>query len=185
MKTQELFTALDKCDRKYRKWLFTTSELRLLFRDGSAGNFHNQLSHMVATGYLRHVCRGIYANDRARSRHLSMYALARFLRPGELVYVSRESRLCDLGYISQQMLDYLTVTTRGRSRLFTTCYGRIEFTHTSRGVGELMPHLTFNTYHGIYEADATLAWRELKRSGRNTNLVLEQVEKYDDVELPE
>lgn len=181
----ELFETLDRCDREHRKWLFTVHELRLLFRRGSLGNFHNQLSRMVRAGYLRRVCRGVYANDRARTRHLSRYALARFLRPHELIYVSRESRLCDLGYISQQMVDYLTVTTTGRSRLFTTCYGRIEYTHTARRAADVLPHLKFNEYHGMYEADAGLAWRELRQSRRNTQLVLEQAEKYADVKLPE
>ena len=184
MKASDLLRSLDEWDRQHNKWLFTVHDLRLIFRSDTAGNFHNQLTRLVNAGYLKRVCRGVYANHRARSSRLPRFQLAAFLRPGEIVYVSRETRLCDLGLISQQMPDYLTLTTTGRSQLFTTCFGRIEYTHTHRPVPQLLPHLAFNPLYGMFEADAALAWQELKRSGRNTDLVLEQVEKYDDVQLP-
>lgn len=184
MRAAEFLAVLDQYDRVHRKWLFTVHDLRTLFPQGTEGGFRNQLSCLVNHGYIRRVCRGVYANHRARSAQLARHRTAAFLRPRELVYVSRESRLCDLGLISQQMPDYLTVSTTGRSRLFTTCFGRIEYTHTRRDVNAILPHLTLNPIHGLLEADASLAWEELRQSGRNTDLVEEQVAKYDDVQLP-
>ena len=185
MKTRELFQVLDKYDRKHRKWLFTVHDLRLLFDSGTRGNFHNQLTQMVSNGYLAHVCRGVYANRRAMSKPpWPAISVATFLRPKELIYVSRESRLCDLGLISQMMPSYHTLTTTGLSQLFHTPFGRIEFTHTRCKVADLLPDLEYNRHLEIFEASSSLAWKELQRSRRNVDLVLEQVEKYADVELP-
>ena len=185
MKTKELFERLDQFDRQYGKWLFTVHDLRILFPERTKGNFHNQLTEMVRNRYLTRVCRGVYANRYARSRpYWTSIAVAAFLRPRELIYVSRETRLSDLGFISQMMPDYLTLTTTGPSQLYKTCFGRVEFTHTKQQVHNLLPHLEYDHQLQIFQASAALAWKELKRSARNTDLVLEQVEKYDDVQLP-
>ena len=173
MKSRDLQAVLDDWDRLHQKWVFNIHDLANLFPQDTPCNLHNQLCRLTRNGILRRVARGVYANHRARSRRLTIYTLARHLRPRELLYISRETRLCELGIIPQQVLDYLTLTTHGRSYLFRTPYGRIEYTHTERSFEDVERHIRYNPFYGLFEADAELALRDLRTSRRNLGLVRE------------
>jgi hypothetical protein len=88
-------------------------------------------------------------------------------------YVSLESRLSELGLISQ-IPGVLTLMTSGRSQRYETLYGAIEFTHTQRDVPSLCEadEIVYDNDRAIHVATADCALRDLKRVGRNLNLVL-------------
>ena len=132
MNTQELLAELDKFDSE-GVWLFTPEMFAALFPQETMKTLLASLNRHVKSGLLKKVKKGLYANDRAKctpSRKLE--ALVPFLRPRAINYVSQESRLAELGVISQMPMNHLTLMTTGRSQTFKTAYGTIEFTHTSR-----------------------------------------------------
>jgi hypothetical protein len=97
--------------------------------------------------------------------------LIRFLRPREISYVSLESRLSEAGIISQ-VTTALTCMTTGSPGRFDTPWGAIEFTHTDRDIEQGTDvHVRDD---GVLEADIERAARDLRRVGRNTQLIDEE-----------
>ena len=100
-----------------------------------------------------------------------MYQLAQYIRPNEINYLSNESVLCNLSIISQQMLDRITVMTTGRSGVFETPFGVIEFTHTKRDHLSILRETMKPDGFPIRVANKNVAVRDLKRIGRNVNMI--------------
>lgn len=175
MKTTELLRVLDEQDRDNQVWLFTLPMFRLLFPQESDNALKMSLRRHVKSGLLKKVAKGLYANERAASSLVDrLPALVPWLRPMEFNYVSKENRLSELGLISQLPLNYLAMMTKGSSRKFNTCYGVVDFTHTERDINFILDHTEFDPDRGLWLADATLALKDLYRSGRNIELVEEQ-----------
>jgi len=179
MKTLALLYALDGLDREQQTWLVTTAMLRDMFPEESGAALQASLRRHVAGGLLRRVCRGLYANERARAmpRFDRLHALVPLLRPGVLNYISQETRLAELGLISQVPIGCLMVMTRGASGRLCTGYGTVQFTHTVQPPAFLLAHTQRNPEHHLLEADATLALRDLRRARRCWDLVEEQAAK--------
>ncbi len=171
MNTQELLHSLDELDSQ-GVWLFTPSMLSGVFTEESAKTLLASLDRHVKSGLLKKVKKGLYANDRARSAPLRrLEALVPYLRPRAINYLSQESRLSDLGVISQIPVEHLTLMTTGRSQTFRTAYGTIEFTHTSRRPKAILEETEPDEDTGLLLATPERALRDLKRSGRNMDLV--------------
>jgi hypothetical protein len=96
------------------------------------------------------------------------------LRPNELTCLSQESRLADLGLISQMPIDRLTLMTTGRSHIYPTRYGTLEFTHTSKSPEKILDETTLNAETGLLEASEALSLRDLRRAGRNLHMLADQ-----------
>jgi len=96
------------------------------------------------------------------------------LRRGDYSYVSLESALSEYGAISQIPIDRLTVMTTGRKGEYKTPYGTIEFTHTKRNLQNILQSMR-DVGRPLRLANPMAAWRDLKRTGRNTHLVEERV----------
>ena len=96
-----------------------------------------------------------------------------------IVYLSREVRLQQLGLITQVFVDYLSLMTDGRDQTFVTPYGMLKFIHTDRRWSDLKDHLSYNPTSGLMEADEELAISDLKRSRdqEHIDLYLEQRER--------
>jgi hypothetical protein len=130
------------------------------------------MKRLADQGVLIRAARGVYVNPRARSMPNDVRGgLIRILRPRELTYVSLESRLSEAGAISQ-VTTALTCMTTGSPGRFDTPWGAIEFTHTDR-------HISVGTdVHtrddGVLEATVERSARDLRRVGRNTNLIDEE-----------
>ncbi len=105
-------------------------------------------------------------------------AVARQLRAMDYSYVSLESRLSELGLISQ-IPGVLTLMSSGRSGRCETAYGTIEFTHTVRDVPSLIDlgQVIFDPERGIHLATAERARSDLRRVGRNLDLLQPEEEK--------
>lgn len=159
--------ALDAWD-KHGIWAFDLPRLRMLFEQ-SSGDLQQSLLHQTRSGNMVRIARGIYVNPRARSMPAEpLLALVSIMRPFEFSYLSLESVLSDAGWISQVAQRYTLMST-GRSSVFYTPYGVLEFTHTSRTASP--PQVVFDRSRGIHIATPERAYEDLRFVKRNTDLV--------------
>lgn len=131
------------------------------------------LKRAVAAGIVKNPARGIYVFSPSSQVHPdTIYKIARKLRSGHLNYLSLESVLSQSGHISQLLMDRITVMTTGRSQVFSLHgIGVVEFTHTKKNMDALAPHLIWDKDIEMFRATPELALRELRRTGRNLNMV--------------
>lgn len=170
MRAKALMEALDRWDRA-GIWIFSTATLELMFREDKP-TLRKALTGHVRAGLLIRVARGFYVNPRARSLPADLLsALVSFLRPWDSSYVSLESALSEIGWISQ-IPSRLTLMTTGRSQTFDTPWGAIEFVHTARRPEQLVGDVVFDERRKLDVARPERALRDLKRVGRNTDLVV-------------
>ncbi len=157
---------------KAGKYVFTKHQLCKLFPQDLPKAFNEGLKRLVKDNILVRACRGIYINPQATS--LDSYTIehiAKALRPGEYNYVSLESILSEYGAISQIPLDRITVVTTGRKGVYQTPYGTIEYTHTKRDWSDILKGIVTVEKRPLRIASKAMAWRDLKRVGRNINMV--------------
>ncbi|MEJ0074161.1 MAG: hypothetical protein WDO17_01725 [Alphaproteobacteria bacterium] len=122
---------------------------------------------------LIRAARGVYVNPHAASRPADIRrGLLRFLRPREISYVSLESKLSEPGIISQ-IASTLTCMTTGSPGWFDTPWGTVEFTHTDRKIQVGTDVIVQDD--GTLEATIRAAIRDLRRVGRNLDLIDEEV----------
>ncbi|MFM8455013.1 MAG: type IV toxin-antitoxin system AbiEi family antitoxin [Gammaproteobacteria bacterium] len=174
-------TALRQLD-KQNKFLFTKHDLRKWFPLDTPKTFDAGLKRLVKDNSLEWVCHNVYLNPHAQSMDYgyTIEHVAKILRRGEYNYVSLESLLAEYGVISQIPIDRLTVITTGRTGEYKTKYGVIEFTHTKRPFSEIIPHLIKDPRRPLHIVSKQIAWRDLKRIGRNINMVnLEELNHED------
>jgi len=131
------------------------------------------MKRLADQGVLIRAARGVYVNPHARSMPNDVRGgLIRFLRPREVSYVSLEAKLSEAGVISQAAT-VLTCMTTGSPGRFDTPWGAIEFTHTDR---DIEPEIdVYRRDDGVIEASVGRAARDLRRVGRNTDLIDEDV----------
>ncbi|MEF1336990.1 hypothetical protein REH81_09400, partial [Vibrio rotiferianus] len=157
-------------------YVYTKGNLRRVFFDDSADAFKQSLPRLIKFGVLERACRGVYIF--ALSRHKGGYTIeyvAKSLRRGEYNYISLESALSEYGVISQIPIDRLTVMTTGRKGTFKTPYGVIEFTHTERSDIDILNN-TILCDRPLRIARESAAIRDLKRVGRNTHMLCNELD---------
>lgn len=172
MKFSELIKQLRHFDQQHDYWLYDLHELALIFPNEEPQQLKNSLVRQCKAGNLVKVGGGLYAWPDARS--IPMYRLEHLinrLRPRELSYISLESALNMHGWISQIPLTALTVMTTGRSYLQQTAYGLIEWTHTEQSDARILNATVWDPMRGCLIAKPALAYRDLRRVGRNLDLV--------------
>ena len=153
-------------------YVFTKHDLHKLFPEDSSKTLSEGLNRLVKAGILKRACRGIYVNENAMSfDSYTIERIAKALRRGEYNYVSLESMLSEYGEISQVPIDRLTLMTTGRKGTYKTPYGIIEFTHTKRSVKNILSNTHKVSQRPLRIALKDAALRDLKRVGRNVNLV--------------
>jgi len=171
MKRRMLMQKLDDMDRR-GVWAFTPATFSALLGEPEQNYLKLIMKRLADQGVLIRAARGVYVNPYARSMPNDVRAgLVRFLRPREVTYISLESKLSEAGAISQ-VTTALTCMTTGSPGRFDTPWGAIEFTHTDR-------HIAFGTdvharEDGVLEATVERAARDLRRAGRNTDLIDEE-----------
>ena len=171
MNKEQAIKVLREQDRQ-GKYIFTNRDLSKLFPEDSFKTFNEGLKRLVKSGILKRACRNIYVNEDARQ--FDSYAIehiAKTLRRGEYNYVSLESMLSEYGLISQIPMDRMTLMTTGRTGIYNTAYGVIEFTHTKRTVKDILNNTTKINERPLRMATKQAALRDLKRVGRNISLV--------------
>jgi hypothetical protein len=171
MRRRELMKKLADIDRR-AVWAFTPATFSALLGDPEPNYLKLMMKRLADQGVLTRAARGVYVNPHARSMPDDVRAgLIRFLRPRELTYVSLESKLSEAGVISQ-VATVLTCMTTGSPGRLDTPWGAIEFSHTDR-------YIVFGTDmqmrdEGVPWATVERAARDLRRVGRNINLIDEK-----------
>ncbi len=96
--------------------------------------------------------------------------LLNHMRPDDLTYLSLETRLSELGVISQ-VPSVITCMTTGAGGWYDTAIGTIELVHTKRSPRALRQQLTFDEGRGYYVASPELAYKDLRLLKRTLDLV--------------
>lgn len=160
-------------DKKGR-FVFTKHDFIKIFAEDTAKTLDESLNRLVKGGILVRASRGVYVNAGAQSKDSYLIEhIAKALRRGEYSYISLESILSEYGLISQIPLSHLTVMTTGRSGIYKTPYGVIEFTHTKRPISDLLASMHKIENRPLRVATKEAAIRDLKRVGRNIHLLLQ------------
>lgn len=179
MKTVESIKILWEWDRRGRS-VFSVADLRKMFPERSRKTFAQGLARLVSQGFLERAARGVYVNPlSSRSRRYLVEEVAACLRRGEYSYISLESALSEYGAISQIPMSRITVMTTGRAAEIQTPYGVIEFTHTARPVRNILGGTIVMEGRPMRIARVETALRDLRRVGRNLDMVIE--EYYEDI----
>ena len=157
---------------KQDKHVFTKHELAKLFPNDTPKTFDEGLARLVKNKVLLRACRGVYIYPNAKSFDgYTIEHIAKALRQGYYNYISLESMLSEYGVISQIPIDRLTVMTTGRSGIYKTAFGVIEFIHTKRPIADIIKHIKSIDHRPLRLASKAIAWRDLKRVGRNIGMV--------------
>src|SRR4051794_7765135 len=168
MKQRELNQQLSKADAA-GVWAFTPSSFSALMGGIEPAYLKLMTKRLSDQGVLIRAARGVYVNPHARSRPPDVRrGLLRFLRPREMNYVSLETKLSETGVISQ-ITTALTCMTTGSPGRFETPWGAIEFTHTDRKIRVGIDVVIQDD--GTLEATVRTAIRDLRRVGRNLDLI--------------
>ncbi len=161
-------------------YAFTNAMIRNVFPGEPEDNLKKTLSRAVAGRVIERACRGVYLYARANPSNVyKLESIAAALRGGKYSYISLETALSEYGAISQMTLGYLTVMTTGRSQKYTTPYGIIEFTHTSRPPSEIVRNTSRQDGRPLRIANPETAFEDLRRVGRNIHMV--DMETYHEV----
>lgn len=172
MRRRELYDKLAQADVA-GVWAFTPPSFAALMGGIDRAYLKLMMKRLSDQGLLIRAARGIYVNPHARSRPPDVRrGLLRFLRPREISYVSLESRLSEVGVISQ-ITSALTCMTTGSSGWFQTPWGDVEFTHTARKIEATTDVVARDD--GTLEATIRTAARDLRRVGRNLDLIDEEI----------
>lgn len=152
--------------------IHTTAELAAMLGERPTTALTKLLSDSVKKGLLRRVAKGLYESRITPPEGTTaIYKIAKKLRPGVISYVSLESQLSASGLISQLPIDRLTLVTKGRSGVFKTPYGVIEFTHSKKKLSHIAAQLTFDPSIQMYRATDQQALADLKDCNRNLGLL--------------
>jgi predicted transcriptional regulator of viral defense system len=152
--------------------IHTASELAFMMGEPCSPAFIKFLANAVKRGLLRRVVKGLYESTLTPPEPESaLYKIIKKLRGCVLNYISLESQLSHTGAISQLVMDRVTVITKGRSGIFSTPYGVIEFIHTKKPVSQIAPNLYFDPDIKMYRATSEQAIADLKHCNRNLHML--------------
>jgi hypothetical protein len=172
MTRRALLHRLDEMDRR-GVWAFTPATFSTLLGSPKQNYLKLRMKRLADEGVLTRAARGVYVNPHARSMPKNVRGgLIRYLRPRELTYVSLESKLSEVGAISQVAMA-LTCMTTGSPGRFDTPWGAIEFTHTDRQIA--FGNDVHMADEGVLEATVKRSARDLLRVGRNVNLIDKEI----------
>ena len=164
------------------KYIFTKHQLAKIFIDDNKKALDEGLCRLVKNHVLRRACRGVYVNEYARcTDRYTIERVALALRRGHYNYLSLESMLSEYGVISQIPADQMTVMTTGRRGIYDTPYGTIEFTHTDRTLSQILTSFISLKGRPLRLATEKAAIRDLKRVGRNVQLIDEMQDEKGQV----
>jgi len=179
MKVTKAIPLIKEFDEK-GKYVFNKKDLLKLFPNENPKSLEASLTRLVKAGVLERACRGVFVNKNAHSFDAyTLEHIAKILRRGHYNYVSLESMLSEYGLISQIPLDRITIMTTGRSGTYKTPYGVIEFTHTKRPVMNILENTTTVPNRPLRVATPEAALRDLKRVGRNLNLLIQEATNHE------
>lgn len=154
-----------------RVWVFNIKSLARL--SGLAEHSLNvYLGRNAELLGVRQIFRGFYLNERAEKPIHALVQLSAILRPNSPSYLSLESVLHEVDWISQ-IPNRFTFVTTGRSALYETPLGMIEFNRVSgdKFFEERYCLTKLDPERQIRVAPPELALSDLLAIGRNIDLV--------------
>lgn len=152
--------------------IHSASELAFMLGEPCNPTFIKFLADRVKKGQLRRVVKGLYESVLTPPEpETAIYKIIKKLRSSVLNYISLESQLSHTGDISQVVMDRVTVVTKGRSAIFSTPYGVIEFTHTKKPIDQIASNLYFDPDIKMYRATTEQAIADLKHCKRNLHML--------------
>lgn len=156
------------------RYVFMRADLAKLLGEQSQDTLSATLKRLVKAGVLVRAAHNVYVYAHSGLvGATTLEDIALVLRKGEYVYESYESALSQWGLISQVPIDRITCATTGRSGEYRTPYGVIEFTHTQQNPLEIVNNIVRRPGHALPIANEKLALVNLRRSGRNIDMVRE------------
>lgn len=170
MRSKELQQTLRALGQRGR-WCVSEATLRQ-FMPESTNTFRVSMTRHARARIIDRIAPGLYLNPFAPAPPWALERLASHLRPGDACYLSLESALHEHGRISQ-VPSRLTVMTSGRSYVHATPLGTIEFVHTAVSPARWRPRTVFQQERKLHVASAELALEDLRKVGRNLDLVTE------------
>ena len=148
------------------------SELAFMLGEAHTPAFTKFLADCVKKGIIRRVAQGLFESLLTPPEPTTaLYKIIKKLRGNVLTYISLESQLSYTGDISQVIMGRVTVVTKGRSGIFSTPYGVIEFTHTKKPIKQIAPNLYFDADINMYRATTQQAIADLKHCNRNLHML--------------
>ena len=152
--------------------VFTTRDLGKIF-DEKPGVLNVTLNRLVKAGVLVRAVKEVYVHKFAPNQNDVLEHIAKAMRRASHSYVSLESALSQYNVISQ-LPQRLTIMTTGRKGVYETPFGTIEFTHTQRNPMDIQNGCV-DVGRPLRLATKETAYRDLKRVGRNLDLVDEHM----------
>jgi hypothetical protein len=147
-------------------------ELAFMLGEPHTPIFTKFLADCVKKGIIRRVAQGLFESLLTPPEPTTaIYKIIKKLRSSVLTYISLESQLSHTGDISQVIMGRVTVVTKGRSGIFSTPYGVIEFTHTKKPIKQIAPNLYFDADINMYRATTQQAMADLKHCNRNLHML--------------
>lgn len=172
MKRETALAKFAELDKK-GAYVFTLDDLAKMFPEESAKALLKSADRLVSAKILERATKGIYvyAFSRNKSNYL-IETIASVLRRGHINYISLESALSEYGAISQIPMGVTTFMTTGSPGKFETSYGPvIEFSRTKRNPIQLLRETSQYRDAPVRIATPERAFGDLKRVGRNVNMV--------------
>ena len=173
MKKMQLIRCLADLDKR-GVYVFAKRDIEKMFPDENEKALEKSLQRMVADELLIRAAKGVYVNPAATSKTSRVIEeIAKVLRPRCFSYVSLESMLSEYGVISQVPVSRITIMTTGAKGTYDTPYGTIEFTHTKRRPPAIIERTQYVKERPLRFATKTAAVNDLRRVGRNTNMIID------------
>ena len=150
--------------------IYTVPDLRQVFPGHKDASISQILSRAVKQGFMERICKGYYLYNKVRYVPCDvLVAVAARMRADHFNYISLENVLSSHSIISQQMPNWLTIMTTGRSGVIDCGrFGTIEFIHNNRSDDEIVGNLVLTADMAMPEANDKLAYSDLKRCRRQS-----------------
>lgn len=149
--------------RRTEKFIYKREEICSLFRSDDIEQIIAKYDYIVSIDLERFV----YLRSTLPPDFFDKLALS--LREGELCYISFEDALSRWSVISQIPM-VLILGTTGKSGVYKTRFGSIEFVHVPHSHEVIMANTT-EPYDTIRLAKKLFAFEDLKRIDRNMHLI--------------
>lgn len=161
-----------------RSFLFSLQDFYSIFPDMTIDNLRMLFSRAAKKGLLERVCKGIYLYPKVEyDSSIVLYKIATKLRSSYVNYISLETVLCEASVISQQLMGWITIITKGRSGIINCGrFGSIEFVHTQKQIELISQELMLDTRYGMLRASVKQALVDMKDTKRPFDLVNSEVE---------
>jgi len=185
MTTTEVIEFLKKLNNQKGIYLIPLSAFIINFKDETKESIVSELTRMTKKELIIRVSPGLFLNPFYKAdKETVLTQIAKKLRPYDQMYLSLDARAFELGMI-QQVPNRLTFVTDGRSYVYDTPVGTLEFNHQNIEDIRKNKGVKYDRNRGIYVANRKKVIMDAKKHKRIylLDLIAEQEERNDQIEL--